>query len=702
MSKPERLIPLALAVAAVAIRLPHLDWGLPLVEEEAYPLKKALTMWGWESGRVQLDPQTAGWPALSFYLHLLLQHLHLLGGKLTGAFTDRYDYYVSYLLDPSTAVLLARALGVAAAAGTVYVASRLARRLAGPPAAWMAGGLLVLCPMLVRHAQLVTPDILLTFCAAIATAHIVAAHAGGRTRDYLLAGLWIGLGAACKYTPVLLLPSLWLAHWLRVRDLRVGNGSGSFLRDRRPWLATLVAAAAFLATSPFTIFDLATLQRDVSHQITHMGLGHFGQRERAVGYLYYVTDVLRPGLGWPALLLGTSGLLAAAWRRRGSWLVLALCLLPFYLVMGGLRTTFDRYMLPALLPLALGLAGGWTVLRPRWNERPRWLRIMTALLLVVGVLAPPAGATWRYHREQGRTSTRLQADRFLREQMADEPAYLALELYTVELPADDFVQRASSAPVLERLSDEQRTHLLDRSFYPYVFLPMYSIFPERSAVYYDLRLYRPYEYFVTSSMVRGRYEANAGRFGRHLEFYADLERYGELMRVFAPNDRTRGPELRIYRMTAAGWDSLRADRGPLPANFAAAHREEISPDQFHPLLENIGRHAFDQGLFAEAELCYDLLHAELAEVERDQVAWRLGLLKIQSRRWASAEVLFRRWLARHPDDAGALANLGWVQQAQGNLAAAREYYDRAIAASPRDPAAVWARDKLREMEADDQ
>src|SRR5437762_5911743 len=70
---PDARIVAALVIAAVLVRLPHLGWGLPIVEEEALPMKKAFAMWGWSQGHIDWNPRTAGWPSLSFYVQLLAQ-----------------------------------------------------------------------------------------------------------------------------------------------------------------------------------------------------------------------------------------------------------------------------------------------------------------------------------------------------------------------------------------------------------------------------------------------------------------------------------------------------------------------------------------------------------------------------------------------------------------------------------------------------
>src|SRR5262245_23854781 len=251
---------LALLALTLLVRLPHLGWGLPEVEEEALPMKQALAMWGWDSGHGTLDPGVAGWPSLSFYIQVALQHLHYWTGRLTGMFANRDDYFVSWWLNNGPVLLLARASAALATVGIVWVAVRLARRLAGTEAAILVGTLLALSPMLIEYGQLVTPDVWVALFSALAVARIVAIQQRGRTSDYLWAGIWIGLGISSKYTPVLLLPALFAAHVLRVP----ARGEASSIAERKlasfvappPWLGALAAAVAFAVTSPFVLLNL--------------------------------------------------------------------------------------------------------------------------------------------------------------------------------------------------------------------------------------------------------------------------------------------------------------------------------------------------------------------------------------------------------------------------------------------------------------
>src|SRR5688572_21960519 len=181
-----------IAAFAFLIRIPNLRWGLPEVEEEALPVHKAFDMWGWDQGRLTLDPQTAGWPALSFYVHLAWQHIQYAFGKITGRYADRLDFFVEHV-DVSTLMPEARFLSVIVAVAVVVIGARLAQRLAGWYGALITGLVLSLSPLLIEHSVKVTPDIFLTLFSALALGSFFDVYEKGRLRDYLWSGVWIGL-----------------------------------------------------------------------------------------------------------------------------------------------------------------------------------------------------------------------------------------------------------------------------------------------------------------------------------------------------------------------------------------------------------------------------------------------------------------------------------------------------------------------------
>ncbi len=625
-----------MSALAIAVRLPHLDWGLPAIQEEALPMKKALEMWGWNQGHLQLDPHTAGWPSLSFYLHLTWQHLQYLVGRIGGLYHDRYDYLVENSVDRRALLLWARMLGVIATAGAVFLAglwgSRSSRSLTG---GLLSGGALALSPLLVKHAQRVTPDILMIFFSALAVAALLSFHQRGRVRDAVWAGVAIGWGAACKYTPVLFLVSLYLVYVQRRRREGI-DPRRALLGDRRLGAALAAFAAAFALASPYTFSDLAVLQRDVGYQALHMSQGHFGQEGASpFGLFFYLDEVLGPGMGWPALILALGGMAWAAWRRGGVWLALVWCTLPFLLGISLLGTRFERYMLPLLMPLSLGLAA-WPVLL---GELPILWRRTALAGLVVATLAPAAAGSVAYLHRAGETDTLSEARQWMMETLLPRDPALAMESYTPQIPTDH-AEVLRQQPFFARLSPQQQRRLMDRPVFRADPIPMNAVRVELTEYYYDLRHFLPYDYIVTSSSVRGRYEAHPERFPRQMRFYGDLERYARLEREFRPSSGHPGPRLRFYAFDAEGKSRLLAERGELPPDAYLRFQDRLHAPQFYPFVENVALRAEEAKMWEVAARYLDiLLHARggggLSRTQWLEVLRRSAHAHLQAHQWQS-------------------------------------------------------------------
>ena len=701
----------ATALLGLALRLPNLGWGLPDVAEEAYPLKKALAMWGWQQGHIQWDPQTVGWPSLSFYLHLLLQHLHYAVGRLTGRFADRLDYLVSFTADHHDLLLLSRLLGVLAACGLIFVTARLARRLTGPAGGWLAGLLLAFSPLLIHHSQLITPDILLTFFAGLALQSIVDIHERGRRRDYVLAGLWLGLGASCKYTPAVLYIVLYVAHLLaRHRD--AGRLAPRDYVPARVGLAVLCGAAAFLATSPYFLVSGGVLGRDVGYQMLHLQQGHFGHGTSVPGIWYYLARVLAPGLGLPALVLGLAGLGLQAWRRRGVWLLLLLAVLVFLVPLSLIKTRFDRYLLPALMPLALGLAA-WTVLlddllRSRLTRRDRdgGRRLALAGVLVVVLALLPTGlGAWHYHATQSRPSTLQVARDFILTTLAPSRPVLAMEAYTPQLQ-DEFRSELHGSPVYPLLSPAQRDRVKLDERITVDYIPIYSTRVELAAFYYDLRHYAPYTHIVTSSSVAGRYLAEPARFPEQVRFYADLDRYARLVARFGPGDGLTGPEIRIYAVDRQRMAALVQQRGELPPDIHQAYADRLHAPHFRNFVRDVARRAERAEMWSHAARYYDML-ADTADpvTERDKLlAWleRSSYTHLRAGEFERSAWAAELYLERQPESARLWGYLGQARVGQGDLEQGRQAYERCRRIAAGDPALAewrqWADERLTELD----
>jgi hypothetical protein len=288
-------------------------------------------------------------------------------------------------------------------------------------------------------------------------------------------------------------------------------------------------------------------------------------------------------------------------------LVLAACVLPYYLGLGALKAQFPRYVLPLLMPIALGIAGLVAVLRTRLQggEPARLPRSWTAALAAVALLPALAGL-WHYHTEKARPDARQLANRFLAQATAGTRAYLVAENLSITLPTARAIDTLDPA-VVARLSPSQRARLQARATYNVDYLPMYTVQPERGAFYYDLRHFVAHDYLVTSEAVRGRYLADSTRFAAQARFYRDLDRHAVLERRFGRDQGATGPEMRIYRITADGMASLRRERGELDLAAAAAAGAPFHAPDWLTFIEGVARAGMAKQDWVTAEGYYRLL-----------------------------------------------------------------------------------------------
>ncbi len=689
------LLLLAVLSVAAALRFAHLDWGLPAVEEEAFPSKVAINMWGFDDGTPDLDPGTAGWPALSFYVQRAAQQFHYLAGRISGSFDGPLDYYVAWLLDPSAVILLGRLTSVLCGLLVCFVAFRMGHTIAGTGGAILAAGLCAISPLLVLHSQFVEPDALVVAFSALALLWCLRIAGGGRVSDYALAGLWIGLGTASKYTPALMSLSIYLVHLERRRTEGKSNRYLG-LDDRRLGWAALVALLSFNLASPFTLANLGVLKRDFAYQALHMSSGHFGHAQQGVGYAHYLLDVLPKALGWPAMLAGLAGLALAA-RGPATGRVALWGLLPYLIVLGSLSTHFDRYMLPAVLPLALGCASLLAWLRVRSGGR-RW----PVVALVLLALAFPARASLRQSELQGTPSTlQLSAD-WLAEHMDADAEVLVSERYGPILPRDQR-ELLQTDPAFARMSAQQQQRLLDRPFYHVLDIPMYSVRTELAAYYYDLRHFLGYDWMVISGSVRNRYLAEPSRFTRQTRFYELLDEIATPQWSVRPEGAIRGPAQQVYRIDDAFRLAVLEELGPLPVGDYASFASSVHRPHFIGFVHSIAAHAELRQRHREAAFWYRILTNTAEDPAMRALGYeRAGVNDLRDGQLVAAREMFNA-LTRFPErELVALGNLGLICEREGDIDSARRYYEEVSSRDVRGEAGTWARQRLAALQASEE
>jgi 4-amino-4-deoxy-L-arabinose transferase-like glycosyltransferase len=376
---------LALLVAAsLGVRLWGLEAGLPIVYHPDEPDYVRIAQGIFKTG--DLNPHAFNYPSLFFYLNTLAYLPFYAAGELFGAFDGRGDILtpVSYLQGITVAPLpeafmLGRLLTVAFGVGSVLLVYLIGAHLLGSRWVGLLGALIfAVSPTNVVNSRLITPDTFLVFFILLAFWCVVQVYRHGGTRHFIYAGVAIGLVAGTKYNGVLIALTL-------VAALLLKRGWRGVLEPRL-YLAGLLSAVTFLATTPFAIFDYPRFMADLSYEATHYSTGHLGMEGETL--LFYLTHFRNyEGL---IVLLGLVEVVRGIAARRKEIVLLSVFPVAYFLFINQFVVRNDRTLMP-LLPfvylLGASLIGWLAQAAAKWRggsgvKAARWAA-MAALGLVI-------------------------------------------------------------------------------------------------------------------------------------------------------------------------------------------------------------------------------------------------------------------------------------------------------------------------------
>ena len=445
---------LAILAGAAALRLVGVQYGLPL------PV---------------LNPDEASIVPRSWQMAN--------GGGFDPNWFD-YPTLVMYLLAPSQiwaaapSYLGARLVVVALGLGAVAASWWLGRRAYGPAAGAVAAAVVAVATTHVAYSRMAVTDVPLTLGVAVSLAFAVS----GRLE---LAGIAAGLATSAKYPGVFLLAPLLVVGWHR---------------KRRLFLALVLAAATFFATSPYVLVHPGDAAGDALRVQRLARDGWLGFEHDHFAAIAFV-DRLWEAMG-PTLVLAVVALVVALVRRERSDLVLATFVLVYFVDLLTVRAHFDRYVLP-LVPALAALAG-----------RLRWLAPVTLLLLVVPL-------TWavRDARRLTKTDTRVVAHDWIAQNL---PAGADLAADPSTFPPERFRVVPLALPGPGRPFDARRDVARLRA--------------------------EGVDYAIVTGAVADRVLAARERYPREARFYDELARATRRLYYKAPADGVAGPWVAVYRL----------------------------------------------------------------------------------------------------------------------------------------------------------
>lgn len=371
-------------LVATTLRLHGVAFGLPALNDPDEPLfvMTALEMLRNHS----LDPGWFGHPGTITLYGLALTSLAVaLAGLASGRFADAHAFVGAAYADPGLIFLPGRLLILLSGVVCVLLTYRLGKRIGGARLGLLAAAFLTVNAVHIEYSQIIRTDVQATVFMLLATLAAIAIFRGGRWRDYLLAGLFVGLGCATKWPAAVIALSPMAAGLYRILW---GRAEG-----RRLAAFCLAALGSLLLVSPYLLLDHQTVLRDLAGEARRVHPGATGG-----GFLanlgWYVDRPLLSSLGVAGLALTLLGLGWGTVRSR----LLAVAVLPgflaFLVIICAQALRWERWIVPLLPLFALALAYALCrladLLRARLGRRLPFAEPLAALLLMI----PMAHAVW--------------------------------------------------------------------------------------------------------------------------------------------------------------------------------------------------------------------------------------------------------------------------------------------------------------------
>jgi 4-amino-4-deoxy-L-arabinose transferase-like glycosyltransferase len=384
------LLPLALFLGALFLRLYALAWGLPYVEHVDEPALVEVSVRMVQNA--DLNPHTFLYPSLYYYLIAGAAWLHATWGIQHGLYSSLQSLPLkTYGFTTAPALYLwERSVTALMGAATIPALYLLGRRMFDLRVGILGGLALAVTHYHIINSHYITADAPTGLWVVLAVLGAWMVATNGDWRGYLLAGAATGLAGGTKYNAVVAALALVLAHLLYWGRAGIGRA-----------LLRLIAAGGlsllvFVATTPYALLDWSDFLAALRSNANHYATGTHGNFRGPWNLGGYVRFIWNSALYHSGSIVAALGLLALARRYpRPLTLLLGVTLAELALLL-PYSVNFVRNLLPVIPLMILLAAAGVVALADL--IRPKAAHLIAFALLVVALLAPQINRTiWHLH-----------------------------------------------------------------------------------------------------------------------------------------------------------------------------------------------------------------------------------------------------------------------------------------------------------------
>lgn len=529
-----RFVALALILLiALAWRLNNIGFGLPSMWDPDEPVFMIIPLRMLTEG--SFDPGWFGHPGSTVIYLVMLIDASVAGlGIASGRYPDAAAFAHAAFENPAMLFVPARVAMALIGVGTVWLTYFIGKRVQGTATGLLAALLLAINGLHIAWSQVIRTDIPASLFMLACTLFAIRASERGQLRDYLIAGVFAGLGTVTKWPAITVL-------------LAIAGAAGSpgFGRHevRNLAAAGLAFFAAMFVASPFIFIDWQTVLANVQGEAKPFHLAHTG-----AGFLsnfgFYLAGQVGGSMGWIGLVAVVSGAVLLARNSVAARWILIPPTLAFLVLICAQHLIWSRWVLPLLPAFCIfAAAAAVSLARAAMRAAPR-LRPSIAVGVVAAVLAAPSLAGAIGQARERSNDTRGQAARWAAEHIPTgstvvlEHLELSLrhEPWTFLFPVGD----AGCIDGLKALKVGVRLQKVERLRGKSPIVDIGNVNPDRIEscradyailTYYDL------------------YRAESGRFPKEKINYEALLVGGRTVALFEPRPaRAGGPLVRIVAL----------------------------------------------------------------------------------------------------------------------------------------------------------
>lgn len=217
--------------------------------DEDSNLERAVNFYRPDSGTIDLNPHWFNKPTFTYYVNFGAFGFYYLAGRyVTGTFPTAESFGVRFMNDRGPFLVIARTINAIVGTLTVWALYRLVRGWRGRAVGVVAALLLAVHPGHVAWCRVVKEDVWATFFLVMGLLFAQKIVVKSRYRDAFAGGVFLGLGYAAKFHPIIALPILAIAHFVG------GSRTAPRLRTRLAVLLVAFALGAFFGT-PYSFLD---------------------------------------------------------------------------------------------------------------------------------------------------------------------------------------------------------------------------------------------------------------------------------------------------------------------------------------------------------------------------------------------------------------------------------------------------------------